>query len=813
MRFIYDTGVRRRVFHDVRLRGSFTSPDQGARWSDQTWSVIPMREEVGPDGAVIFVAEVALSAADVGKEFRWAVLLSGPYGLDLNGVVTECGKDQRDPCYRAFVLGDDPSAEQRYYLTHVRRLGANKAWLPGKSEPGIRFSVWAPHARNVEVVFGQRERGYIADDGDGIDPNMPVIALRRGDDGVWAAGPREQPVLASFAAFVNAPYMFRITREEGTVAYRTDLYSRAQLGLGETNPRGKRYDGGPQQLDGVVSCSVVVDTDLVSRDFAPPLAEHVARVPEAEFWKDELDHAHPVPHRIEDLVIYELHVGSLGFGKEGPGTFADALALLDHLVELGVNAVELLPVAEFNGTRTWGYGNSHHFAITSSGGGRDQLRHFVRECHRRGIAVLMDVVYNHFVPDGERAQWHYDSDREEHNLYYWYEGKPSDYQSPDGGYLDNLSSGFAPRLGDEMVRKLFISSAVAMVEGFHVDGFRVDLTSALHAYNVLHADGRPVPAANVAGACFLRELSRTLRLTRPSTLLICEDHSDWPMITEPTDPPEVAGLGFDATWFAAFYHHLIGDTGRGPSYANLLWTAGMGGDGPLAMDAFAGVLAATGRKTIVYHESHDEAGNSPRSRRTLAAALALAEGAPPEDGELREIAEARCRFAAGMALLAAGTPMFLMGEEVGAAQDFRFNDFIHHREDLYGARTGHGRRLFAFYRDLIRLRLRHRAFTSLNIDIVATHNDHRLLAFRRWKGTEEYLIVATLSDRGWPEGYPLAGKGLMAGRWLEIFTSDLPRYGGAGVGNGAAPLHTDDGGLKLNVPARGFVVLRRIPEV
>ena len=143
-----------------------------------------------------------------------------------------------------------------------------------------------------------------------------------------------------------------------------------------------------------------------------------------------------------------------------------------------------------------------------------------------------------------------------------------------------------------------------------------------------------------------------------------------------TEPAEVGGLGFDATWFAKFYHHLIGDTGHGPDYANLLWTAGMGGNGPLAMDAFAGVLAATGRKTIVYHESHDEAGNSHESRRTLAAALALSEGEPPAEGEVRLIAEARCRFAAGMALLAAGTPMFLMGEEIGAVKDFRFNDFL-----------------------------------------------------------------------------------------------------------------------------------------
>jgi 1,4-alpha-glucan branching enzyme len=810
MRFTYDTGLRRDVFHNVRLRGTFTSLDQGARWTDQGWTVLPMQRQVGRDGAITFVADVPLAAADVGKEFRWAVLLDGPYGLDLNGVATECRGNEPDPCYRSFVLTDDPDAEQRYYLTHVRRLGAHKAWLPGQGEPGIRFSVWAPHAQKVEVVFGQRASGYIADDGSGIDPNMPVIALHRQADGVWAAGPREEPLLASFAAFVNAPYMFRITREEGTIAYRTDLYSRAQLGLGETNPLGKPYQGSFAELDGVVSCSVVVDTDLVTRDFAPPLAEHVARLPETEFWKDELNHARPVPHRIEDLVIYELHVGSLGHGRDTPGTFADALALLDYLCELGVNAVELLPVAEFNGTRTWGYGNSHHFAITSSAGGRDQFRHFVRACHRRGIAVLVDVVYNHFVPDGERAQWHYDSEREEHNLYYWYEGKPSDYPNPSGGYLDNMSSGFAPRLNEEMVRKLFISSAVALVEGFHVDGFRVDLTSALHAYNVLHADGRPVGAANVAGATFLRELGRTLRLVRPSTLLICEDHSSWPMITE---PPEVGGLGFDATWFAAFYHHLIGDTGRGPESANLLWTAGMGGSGPLAMDAFAGVLAATGRKTIVYHESHDEAGNSPRSRRTLAAALALSEGLPPEDGDLRLIAEARCRFVAGMALLAAGTPMFLMGEEVGAVQDFRFNDFIHHREDLHGARAGGGRRLYTFYRELIRLRLRHRAFTSLNIDIVATHNDDRVLAFRRWKGAEEYLVLATLSDHGWPDGYQLTSRGLMTGEWMEIFTSDAPRYGGAGVSNGAVVIRTGDHNLKVKLPARGFVVLRRLPRV
>ena len=83
---------------------------------------------------------------------------------------------------------------------------------------------------------------------------------------------------------------------------------------------------------------------------------------------------------------------------------SDAIVFLDHLVDLGVNAVELLPMAEFSGTVSWGYGDTHHFCIESSAGGRDKYRHFVRECHRRGIAVIQDVVYNHYDFEAERAQ-------------------------------------------------------------------------------------------------------------------------------------------------------------------------------------------------------------------------------------------------------------------------------------------------------------------------------------------------------------------------------------------------------------------------
>jgi 1,4-alpha-glucan branching enzyme len=104
------------------------------------------------------------------------------------------------------------------------------------------------------------------------------------------------------------------------------------------------------------------------------------------------------------------------------------MALLDYLTALGVNAVELLPVSEFSGNLAWGYGDTHHFVIESSAGGRDKYKHFVRECHRRGIAVIQDVVYNHYDSQAERAQWQYDSTAPEQNIYYWYEG----IQAPTG---------------------------------------------------------------------------------------------------------------------------------------------------------------------------------------------------------------------------------------------------------------------------------------------------------------------------------------------------------------------------------------------
>jgi 1,4-alpha-glucan branching enzyme len=803
VQFNYFTGLRRNLFRNVRLTGSW---DANGYYSNQ-WSSTFMQQSIAEDGCPCFIATIQLDDSQIGQVFRWGVVLDNESGSDIWGIPTEVNERNSSDRDRRFTLqaaGDIPQQES-YYLTHSHRLGAQKHFAAGIPQPGIQFSVWAPNAQNVEVAFGNSS-GYIADNGIGEDTSRGRLPMSRQVDGTWQTN--GSPSLLDFSAFNRLPYMYRVTKADGTVEYKTDIYSRCQMGKGSIDPRREAFAGDYRQLDGSVSCSVIIDPDTVTREPQEEFSPQQVFISDLEFWQNEYDPNRPVPRRVEDLVIYELHIGALGFGQDRPGNFEDAMALLPYLVELGVNAIELLPLSEYRDEVNWGYETSHYFALEYSAGGRDRLKHFVRACHRQGIAVIFDVVYNHYSPDAGRAEWAYDSNAPEQNIYYWYEGNAADYPNANppgfGGYLDNYSTGFAPRFYEEMVRKLFVSSASVLMEEFHIDGFRVDATASIHLYNVLHADNRIAASnANVFGAKFLREWTRTMKLIRPDVMLMAEDHSEWNGVTESADS---GGLGFNATWYSNFYHHLVGDTQPGAHYARLIAMAGYGNDEPLAMDYFAGALAASSNRKVVYHESHDEAGNSQNSRRTIAAAVNSAS----LEGETRRYAEARCRFACGMTMLAAGTPMFMMGEEIGAQRYYRYGDFMNNREDLLGERQGNGRRLFQFYQDIIRLRLARSGLRSHAIEILHTHNVNRVIAFRRWDETQEFLIVASLNNRAFTSGYAIESPRLTNNNWREIFNSDAAAYGGDSIGNSNATIAATNGRIQVVIPANGFVVFERV---
>jgi 1,4-alpha-glucan branching enzyme len=355
-----------------------------------------------------------------------------------------------------------------------------------------------------------------------------------------------------------------------------------------------------------------------------------------------------------------------------------------------------------------------------------------------------------------------------------------------------------------MVRHLFVSSAAAVIEEFHVDGFRVDLTQAIHRDNGLNADSRSLGNANLFGQKMLREWSRTLKMIRPDVMLIAEDHSGWDAVTK---LPEVGGLGFGATWFASFYHNLIGDSTMAGGKARLLKVAGQGGDDGLEIEQFAGVLYDSQYNKVVYHESHDEAGNAEGTARTMVVA---ANGAPLF-GATRDYAEARCRVAFGLSLLSSGTPMFFMGEEIGAQKPYRFSDFMQNREDLAGERAAAGAKLFRFYQELIRFSRRHPAARAQEIDIIHAIGANRLIAFTRSAGSDELLILASLRNQPFVDGYVIQSdpSRLSDGLWREAFNSDAAIYGGSNVGNFGADVPAAGGRFQCRVPANGLLVFQK----
>ncbi|MGA7428038.1 MAG: alpha-amylase family glycosyl hydrolase [Rhodoplanes sp.] len=810
VRFEWLTGLKQPIFRNVRLVGSW---DRRGRYSDQTRTVA-MKKFTAPDGCPAWRADVRFDDAQRGCAFRWSVIVDTPHQTSAWGIPTEVSDPNSSVQERSFELRADGQVE-RYWLTSCRRLGANKLWRNGARNPALMFSVWAPNAREVDAVIGDPATGYIWSDGRGAKHAFK-LTKRADGSGVWESDP-EDPALADFARWDHQLYMFRIRKDDGSVAYRTDLYSRCQIGSGQKKPENPRDGEAPwnhtrQDLDGSKSCSMVIDPECVSSHIDDDAFPPAQSLDDTAFWATEYDRRRPVPKSLDELVIYEMHVDGLGSEKRDaagnplPGSFHDAVDLLDHLVELGVNAIELMPLTEAEGW-SWGYGTSHYFAIEHSGGGPHRFKHFVRECHRRGIAVLVDVVYNHFIHDAERAQWMYDNNTHSKNIYYWYQGKEADWAWPEGGYLSNGSSGATPNFRSEMVRQLFISSAAMLLSEFHVDGFRVDLTQAFHRDNVIDGNGEICAEANLLGTKFLREWVRTLRLLKPSIMLTAEDHTGWKAITE---PQERNGIGFDAIWWAEWYHQLIGDSQNDSRQARLLHHAGFGANEPLAISSLATALLKTPGH-VIYHESHDQAGNAAywegdrevRSARTIQTAV---------NGELdgnRDWAEARCRVVSGLTLLAPGIPMFFMGEEVGAKEPYRYNDWLHHREDFQTLRATSGAKLFNFYRDVIRLRRQHEALRSPHVEVLYMHDANRVLAFRRWLGHKEFLVVATLSNAPFADGYRISHKALRLGVFVEVLNSDSAAYGGKGVTN-PRRLISAHGDFNAHLPANGIVVFQRV---
>jgi maltooligosyltrehalose trehalohydrolase len=351
-------------------------------------------------------------------------------------------------------------------------------------------------------------------------------------------------------------------------------------------------------------------------------------------WTDEQWNNVP----LDQYILYELHTGT--FTPEG--TFAAIEKKLDHLIELGVNAIEIMPVAQFPGTRNWGYDGVFPFAVQQSYGGHEELKKLVNRCHQKGIAVVLDVVYNHLGPEGNYlgAYGPYFTDK---------------YNTPWGGAL-NFDDAWC-----DGVRHYFIENALMWFRDFHIDALRLDAVHAIKDFSPNH---------------ILREIKQhvdaLMQATGRTHYLIAElDLNDNRFIS----PLQEGGYGMDGQWIDEFHHALrVTATGERTGYYSdftgidhlaKAYRDAYVFDGQYSVHRkkFFGVKAENnpGRQFVVFSQNHDQVGNRMLGERT---------------SEL--VSFEMQKLLAGAVLVSPFLPMLFMGEEWGEPNPFQY--FVSHTD-------------------------------------------------------------------------------------------------------------------------------------
>ncbi|HEX9638387.1 MAG TPA: malto-oligosyltrehalose trehalohydrolase [Acidobacteriota bacterium] len=519
-----------------------------------------------------------------------------------------------------------------------------------------------------------------------------------------------------------------------------------------------RLDGGPDRPDpasrsqpeGVHQASQVVD-------------------PAAHAWGD----ADWRGLALEHYILYELHVGTFS----PAGTFDAAIPYLDRLRELGVTAIELMPVAQFPGDRNWGYDGVAPFAVQHGYGGPGGLKRLVDACHARGLAAVLDVVYNHLGPEGN-------------------------YLAEFGPYFsDRFRTPWGPALNfdgpeSDDVRAFFIENALTWLTEYHFDALRLD---AIHGIRDFSAQPFLAELADAVHA-------RTAELGRP-LYLIAESNLNAARVVEPRAR---GGLNLDAQWNDDLHYalHALLTGERSGTYADFGALEQLGAALRYGF-VFTGQYSRYRRRRhgtparelpaqrfVVFGQNHDQVGNRIQGERLSALVGADA-----------------LRLAAGVVLLAPYVPLLFMGEEYGETAPFLY--FVSHSDPelIEAVRQGRRRELAAFgwsgappdpqdpatfercklqhldrepgphrqlrdlYRELIRLRKLHPALAQLSKDHleIEARREQNILLLRRWCGADQIWAAFHFGAAAIEAKLPVP-----AGAWRLLIDSAAQRWGGTG---------------------------------
>lgn len=348
------------------------------------------------------------------------------------------------------------------------------------------------------------------------------------------------------------------------------------------------------------------------------------------------------PTAFGSAILYELHVGTF----TEAGTFDAIVEHLPELVDLGITHLELLPVGQFPGTRGWGYDGVNLFAPHTAYGGPGGLMRLVNACHTAGLAVLLDVVYNHLGPSGNYLN--------RFGPYF-----TSRYQTPWGDALNFDGA------GSDWVRRFVCDNALHWLDNYHIDGLRLDATHAMFDQTANH---------------ILTQLSSEVRALSQRQgkrhILIAESCRNDPRVSQSS--PE-GGFGFDSQWNDDLHHSLHGfltaeRAGYYCDFGALEQVATAVREGFVLQGQYSkyrdrchGGSSAhlLGTELINYIQNHDQVGNRPRGDR-LASTLSFAQ----------------LQLSAAVLLLAPHTPMLFMGEEWGSQDPFHY--FTDHDDSELG---------------------------------------------------------------------------------------------------------------------------------
>lgn len=546
-------------------------------------------------------------------------------------------------------------------------------------EDGVTFRVWAPNADKVSVV------------GTFNDWQEKQNRLKPEGDGYWAANVAK--------AKAGDEYKFALDVGNKELLYRNDPYAREL-----THSNGN---------------SIVCVDDYE--------------------WESAEDFQLPAWNK---LIIYEMHVGTFNDPDDtdnSPGTFRQAAKRLDYLKRLGINAVQIMPPSEFPGGISWGYNPAYPFAIERDYGGVNGFKAFVDKAHSLGIAVLVDVVYNHFGP-GDLDLWRFDG---------WHED--------DGGgiYFYNDHRGKTPwghtrpDYGRSAVRQYLRDNALMWLNIYRADGLRWDATAYIR-----NVEGNDANRINdlAEGWSLMQWINDEIDEISQQKLVIAEDLRNNEWITKSTG---AGGAGFDSQWDSNFVH---------PVREALIVQDDAGRDMNAVADALGHRYSGDAFRRIIYTESHDEVANG--------------KARVPEEiwpgNHKSYYAKKRSTLGAALVFTAPGIPMIFQGQEFLSGKWFEDSNPLDW--DALQQHKGIAR----LYHDLIHLRRniegKTAALTGQGLHVYHVNNDAKLIAFRRWADDEmqdNVVVIANFSHQSWHDyvvGFP------QSGAWRLLFDSHAATY-------------------------------------